>query len=208
MQNKFFIILSIFLLPFLASAQEEKQNKDVEEQLDDKNIIVKDLDIKKRRINPLAPSKAAFYSAILPGLGQAYNKQYWKIPIVYAAIGTGVAFYISNNNEFNRYRDAFKRRLAGFSDDEFFGTDANGNPLATPRISQDGLIRAQDQLSRNRDLALIVTIGIYALNIIEANVSAHLLSFNIDENLALKPHFKFDERDATTSLGLTLDFKF
>lgn len=208
MQSKSFIILIIFLFPFLASAQEEKQENDIKKQLDDKNIVIKDLDLEKRKINPLAPSKAAFYSAILPGLGQAYNKQYWKIPIVYAAIGAGVAFYINNNNEFNRYRDAFKRRLAGFSDDEFFGTDANGDPLATPRISEDGLIRAQEQLGRNRDLALIITIGIYALNIIEANVSAHLLSFNIDENLALRPHFKFNERDASTNLGLTLDFKF
>jgi hypothetical protein len=55
--------------------------------------------IKKSTINSLAPSKAAFYSAIVPGLGQAYNKKYWKIPIVYGAIGTSVYAYIWNNKK-------------------------------------------------------------------------------------------------------------
>lgn len=148
-------------------------------------------------INPLSPSKAAFYSAVLPGLGQAYNKKYWKIPIVYAAIGTGVYFYIYNRNELNRYRDAYKRRLAGYEDDEFFG-----------RISDDGLIRAQQQFRRNQELSLLITIGLYALNIIDANVDAHLLQYNVDENLAIKPHVKYNEMEDAADLGLTLNFKF
>ena len=89
-------------------------------------------------IDMLAPSKAAFYSAVLPGLGQAYNKKYWKIPIVYAALGTGVYFYKMNDKQYNRYRDAYKRRLAGYQDDEFYG-DVPGQP----RIADDALIRAQ-----------------------------------------------------------------
>jgi len=158
-----------------------------------------DTDINKVRepIDPLSPSKAAFYSAILPGLGQAYNKKYWKIPIVYAAIGTGVYFYISNTNELNRYRDAYKRRLAGFEDDEFFG-----------QISDDGLVRAQQQFRRNQELSLLVTLGLYALNIIDANVDAHLLQYNVDENLAIKPHVKYNEMENATDLGLTVNFKF
>ncbi|NOY47174.1 MAG: hypothetical protein GXO84_03010, partial [Chlorobi bacterium] len=130
------------------------------------------------------------------------------IPLVYAALGTGIYFYIDNNNQYNRYRDAFKNRLAGFDNDEFWGTDINDNPLSTPNISNDGLIRAQRTLKRNKELSLLITIGIYALNIIDANVDAHLLQFNVDDNLALKPHFNFNEFDATTNLGLTLNFQF
>jgi hypothetical protein len=63
-------------------------------------------------------------------------------------------------------------------------------------------------LRRNKEISLLVTIGIYALNIIDANVDAHLLQYNIDDNLAVKPHFNFNEMDATTNLGLTLGFKF
>ena len=156
-----------------------------------------DLDKVREPINPLAPSRAAFYSAILPGLGQAYNKKYWKIPIVYAALGTGVYFYVTNSNELNRYRDAYKRPLAGFEDDEFFG-----------QISNDGLIRAQQQFRRNQELSLLVTLGLYALNIIDANVDAHLLQYNVDENLAIKPHVKYNEMENATDLGLTVNFKF
>ena len=64
--------------------------------------------ILRKPINPLAPARAAFYSAIVPGLGQAYNKKYWKIPLVYGAIGTGYYFYNSNNKEYHRYRNAYK----------------------------------------------------------------------------------------------------
>ncbi|MBN4047200.1 hypothetical protein JYU05_01485 [bacterium AH-315-P13] len=196
MQSKFLLILAILVFPIITNAQE----KNVEVKLG-VNIVILD-STSRPPINPLSPAKAAFYSAILPGLGQAYNKKYWKIPLVYAALGTGVYFYLNNDKEYKRYRDAYKRRLAGFTDDEFYGSGS------TPSISNDALIRAQRTLSRNREVSILITIGIYALNIIDANVDAHLLQYNIDENLALKPHFNFNELDATTNLGLTLNFNF
>jgi hypothetical protein len=61
-----------------------------------KQFVSKDT-VKSQEINPLAPAKAAFYSAVLPGLGQAYNKKYWKIPIVYGAMGTSLYYYTWNN---------------------------------------------------------------------------------------------------------------
>ncbi|MFB9052794.1 DUF5683 domain-containing protein [Formosa undariae] len=161
------------------------------------SLALKEPVIESRFIDPLAPARAAFYSAILPGLGQAYNKKYWKIPIVYAAIGTGVYFYIDNNNAYNRYRDAYKRRLAGFTDDEYYG-----------RVSDDGLINAQEQLRSNKELSLLITIGLYVLNIVDANVDAHLLQFNIDDNLSLAPQFNYNEIQGTTNLELSLNFKF
>lgn len=150
----------------------------------------------RKPLDPLAPSRAAFYSAILPGLGQAYNKKYWKIPIVYAAIGTGIYFYIDNNTEYKKVRNAYRRRLAGFSDDQFQG-----------RLTDDGLRQAQTTLRRNKELSLLVTVGLYALNIIDANVDAHLLQYNIDDNLSFKPHYKLDEFDNSGSLGLTFNLK-
>lgn len=153
-------------------------------------------------MNILAPARAAFYSAVLPGLGQAYNKKYWKIPIVYAALGTGIYFYLDNDKTYDRYRNAYKSRLAGHTDDEFYGDGA------TPRVSNDGLIRAQNTLRRNKELSLLITFGLYALNIIDANVDAHLLQYNLDENLALKPHFNYNEQENSTNLGVTLNFKF
>ncbi|MBT8394925.1 MAG: hypothetical protein HKO81_00215 [Flavobacteriaceae bacterium] len=204
MKNSSLIIFTLFIL---FSATTRAQNEELIPQKKD-TLIFKSSSENKKEIDPLTPSRAAFYSAILPGLGQAYNKKYWKIPIVYAALGTGLYFFIDNTNEYNRFRDIYKRRLAGFEDDEFWGTDVNGDPLATPQISNDALIRAQRSLRRNREISMLVTIGIYALNIIDANVDAHLLQYNVDENLALQPHFKINEWDATTNLGLTLNFSF
>lgn len=200
MQNKLFI-LSFLCLVFsvYTSAQVEKDSTistSVEELKLDRTLIT------TKEIDPLRPSKAAFYSAILPGLGQAYNKKYWKIPIVVGAITTGILVYDFNNNQYIRYRDAFKRRLAGFKDDEFYGTGTS------PAISNDALIRAQRQFRRNRDIATLVTVGIYVLNIIDANVDAHLLQFNVDENLALRPHFQYNPMEDTSDLGVTLNFKF
>tara|TARA_B100000524_G_scaffold320078_1_gene200334 strand:+ start:128 stop:673 length:546 start_codon:yes stop_codon:yes gene_type:complete len=149
----------------------------------------------------LRPSKATFYSAVLPGLGQAYNKKYWKIPIVYCAIGSGIYFYKQNNKNYKRYREAYKRRLAGFIDDEFYG---NGT---YPAISNDGLIRAQNTLKRNKELSILVTVGMYILNIIDANVDAHLLQFNLDDNLSLRPNIEVDEIYNKSNFGLSLNIK-
>ena len=190
-----FVYSLLFLLCFSTSAF--AQDDETPEAVSTDLIVVKD-SIQRKPIDVLAPSKAAFYSAILPGLGQAYNKKYWKIPLVYAAIGIPAYLFITNDREYDRYRDAYKRRLAGFDDTntEF------GN------ISNDGLIRAQQQLRRNKELALLVTIGMYVLNIIDANVDAHLLQFNVDEDLSLRPHFKYNQMENTSDLGLTLNFKF
>lgn len=185
----------LFLFGLNSLAQNKKDNDSL---LVDTDLMVVLDTIPRKPINILAPSKAAFYSAVLPGLGQAYNKKYWKIPIVYAALGTSVYFYVHNDKEYNRYRDEYKRRLAGSSqlEGEF------------PRVSDEGLINAQQTLKRRKELSLLITIGLYALNILDANVDAHLLQYNVDKNLAIKPHFQYNEMENSSDLGLTLNFKF
>lgn len=200
MLNRTFFIALVCVFSYQhVISQKEKDSTSVE--LSQEPLIASEV-YKSTEIDPLRPSKAAFYSAILPGLGQIYNRKYWKVPIVWAAIGTGIYFYVSNDKQFVRYRDAYKRRLAGFTDDEFYGSGPN------PLISNDGLVRAQKQFRRNKEVALLVTIGLYALNIIDANVDAHLMQFNVNENLSFKPHYQYNEMENSTDLGLTLNFKF
>ena len=163
-------------------------------------VIPEDQDYKE--YDPLAPARAAFYSAVLPGLGQAYNDKYWKVPIVYAALGVGIYFYLNNTSEYNRYRDAYKIRLAGRRNDEF--SDEQGNPILT----NDGLIEAQKFYQRNQEISLLVIAGIYVLNILDANVDAHLQQFNVDEDLSLKPSFHYNKFSGKTGYGLSLNFKF
>lgn len=151
----------------------------------------------KAEYNPLAPAKAAFYSAVLPGLGQAYNKRYWKIPIVYAGLGAGIYVYSVNDREYNRYRDAYKRRLAGYTDDEFQDV-----------LTDKTLIDAQKQFRRQKELSILATAALYLLNIIDANVDAHLRQFNVDEDLSLQPNFNVDEFTGRANYGLSLNLKF
>jgi hypothetical protein len=159
-------------------------------------IIAKDT-TKLREIDPLRPSKAAFFSAILPGLGQAYNKKYWKIPLVYGALGTSMYFYLENNKKYNIYRDAYKRRLAGFRDDEFVGIFDDQRLIAAQRFHQ-----------RNRDLSLMVTAVFYILNIVDANVDAHLIQFNVNEKLSFAPDVYQSEFTVLPTIGLTFNYKF
>jgi len=190
---------NLFYILLLVASSLFAQNDSLTTTIEEPVLIVKD-SITKEPYNPLAPSRAAFYSAVLPGLGQAYNKKYWKIPIVYAGIGTGVYFYIQNDNEYNRFRDAFKRRNAGFTDDEFFGDGAE------PVVSTDRLIDAQDNAKKNRDISLIVAVAFYLVNIIDANVDAHLRQYNVSEDLSLEPKLNLDPINARTNYGLSLTF--
>ncbi|HLS12743.1 MAG TPA: DUF5683 domain-containing protein [Flavobacteriaceae bacterium] len=151
--------------------------------------------------NPLAPATAAFYSAVLPGLGQAYNKRYWKIPLVYAGIGAGIYYHLENKKDYKRFRDIYKRRLEGYTDDEYYG---DGD---TPKVSNQRLRDAQRTAQRNKDLSIAVAIGFYLINIIDANVDAHLKQFNISEDLSLQPRIGIDPVQFHSTYTLSLNFK-
>ena len=160
------------------------------------------LNIPQGIYNPLAPSKAAFYSAILPGLGQIYNKKYWKAPIVWGALAIPAYYYQINNSDYKRYRNAYRLRKAGLQDE--FTLD-NGTEL----LSTTTLETAQEQLQENRDFSLLSGIILYILQIVEASVNAHLLQFNTDDNISLRPTFIADpiQFEAPT-VGLKFKYTF
>jgi hypothetical protein len=158
-------------------------------------LVVKDT-TKLQEIDPLTPAKAAFYSAILPGLGQAYNKKYWKIPLVYGAIGTSLYFYIDNNKKYHEYRNAYKRRLEGYNDDNYQFLD------------ESRLIAGQKFYQRNRDLSALFVVGFYVLNIIDANVDAALIQFNVNERLSVRPEIYPADVTFKPNVGLTFNYHF
>lgn len=158
-------------------------------------LVAKD-SLKSNDIDPLTPAKAAFFSAVLPGLGQAYNKKYWKIPLVYGALGTSLYFYIDNNKKYHQYRDAYKSRLEGYVTDDLAFLD------------NTRLIAAQKFYQRNRDLSALITVAFYALNIIDANVDAALIQFNVDESLSIRPVLYPNDVTLKTNVGLTLNYRF
>lgn len=151
-----------------------------------------------RPYDALAPSKAAFYSAIIPGLGQAYTGKYWKIPIVYGALGTGVGIALWNQNQEERVRDVFKDRLRGVVNEDLSFLD------------EEALVRAQRTFRQDKELSILITIGIYALNIIDANVTAHLQQYNLNKNLSLAPKVDINQTEAFANInyGLALKYQF
>ena len=164
-------------------------------------ILSDSLQVVDQDIDPLAPSRAAFYSAVLPGLGQAYNKKYWKIPIIYAALGVSTYAYIYNNDNYNRARDAYKLLKAG-KPHEFDGSD--GGVV----LSDETLERIQKTYKEDRDLSLLISVGIYALQIIEASVNAHLMQLNTIDDIAFRPTFYIDPVTHKSVAGVSLSFGF
>jgi hypothetical protein len=210
--RKLFLVLGLLCVCYWARSQEElrvQETDSLQEVLADQGVVVEN--VERAPLNPLAPSRAAFYSAILPGLGQAYNKRYWKIPIVWGAIGTGIYAYIYNDNLYDRYRTAFKRRQAGFTDDEFYDLNKDDDFVpTTPNVSDKSLQDGQERYQRDRDLALLITIGLYALNIIDANVDAHLQQYNVNEDLSLQiqPYMETLPINRELNYGLALAIRF
>lgn len=177
-------------------------------QKDSTSVNVKDVKINGKIktpqgvYDPLRPSKAAFYSAIFPGLGQIYNKKYWKAPVVWGILAFPTYYYQINNNDYKRYRTAYRLRKAGLQD-EFTLDDG------TELLSTTTLETAQEQLSENRDFSLLAGIILYVLQIVEASVNAHLLQFNTDDNLSLRPSFIADPiQFESPKLGLTFKYTF
>lgn len=192
---------ALYILFFLLATSVIAQTTDTLRVKNDK-IIVPEFSLKENTpYDPLAPARAAFYSAVVPGLGQAYNKKYWKIPIIYAGMATGIYFYVQNDNDYDRFRDAYKRRLAGYTDDEFFGTGTE------PNISSDRLIDAQKTAQKNKDVSIIVTLAFYLVNVIDANVDAHLRQYNVSDDLSLQPNLDLNPINAQTSYGLSLTYR-
>ena len=129
------------------------------------------------------PTKAGLYSAVFPGLGQYYNKKYWKIPIVWGAVGTGVGIIVYNDKQYRRYRTAFLAEL-------------NGQPHEfddLPYVDATVLGNTQDRAKRQRDYAIAITGVLYILNIVDAVVDAHLYDQKKDPDLAIKPTIIYDD---------------
>ncbi len=142
------------------------------------------------------PRKASMYSAVLPGMGQIYNRKYWKVPIVYGGFAT-LAWYTGyTHDEFVRFRNALNFRTDNNPDtvDEF---------VDDFRYTVDVLTRFKDYYRRQRDRSIIWIAAFYTLNIIDAAVDAHLFKFDVSEDLGLSvsPSFSVPDHPLMTRPG-------
>ena len=188
-----YLLLSALFLSLFSVSHAQDKTADKEERK------------KIRKLNS-KPRRAAIMSAIVPGAGQIYNKQYWKAPIAWIGLGAAGYLYYQNLTFFND----FKAEYAKLADsDPTTTSNIIINGYHTANRSADQLARERDSYRYYRDLDMFIFIGIYALNIIDANVGAHLKEFNINEDLSLKvkPLFYANINRQFTA-GLTLNFRF
>ena len=129
---------------------------------------------KQKAITNASPRKASILSAIIPGAGQVYNRKYWKVPIVYAGLGGFGYFFLKNQNEYTYYRKNLIALVAGDSS-VISTTGYNTSQLQTQKL----LYR------KRRDLFGFALLAVYAVNIIDANVDAHLKTFDVSDDLSL-----------------------
>lgn len=121
------------------------------------------------------PKKAGLYSSILPGSGQLYNRQYWKIPVIYAGIGVAGYFFIRNLNYYQSYRKAYIGRV--------------NNPAPTDKYvgiyTDEQLNQLQNDYSKYLDLTVLFSAIGYSLQVIDAITSAHLKNFDISRDISM-----------------------
>lgn len=181
----FFFGICLFGSPSLLA----QRNDSLTIQLED-TLNLKDL-------KEYSPSTAALYSAILPGMGQAYNRRYWKMPIIYGLGATLGYFIYVNNGIFLDFRDSFFAKRDGFPENDPF-----------PQISSQTAELNRDVFRRNRDLLMILSVLLYGLNIVDATVDAHLRSFDVSDELSLHLEPSWDSFMNQPTVGFKLILSF
>lgn len=148
--------------------------------------------------------KAAIRSAFIPGWGQAYNKKYWKMPIVYGALAIPVATFIYNKNWYEKTRYAYQVKY--YNDTSIVtslptdGIDPEVLPLST-----ESTRLYRDEFRKNMDFSVLAFLLIWGLNVVDAAVDGHLKSFNVSEDLSLKIKPGYSPMGNTNGLSLILN---
>ena len=152
-----------------------------------------------KKIVPHSPRKAMIRSAILPGWGQAYNKKYWKIPIVYGALGTAAGFFIYNRREYIDSRDAYRNMM-----DE----DDTNNHLIKPKfrpVDPEAVRQYRIAVRQYVDYSVLAFLVLWGLNVVDAAVDGHMRDFNVTDDLSLQIKPGFSPTANTAGLSIVLN---
>ncbi|MBM3414297.1 MAG: hypothetical protein FJY16_05105 [Bacteroidetes bacterium] len=150
-----------------------------------------------------SPRKAAIRSALLPGLGQIYNKKYWKLPLVYGALGASGAVFVYNISNYRdtrfAYRVKYNMRVNRTDSLLFNAIKSNLQPL-----SEESLRYYRDQFRRDIDYSFLFFLLLWGLNVVDASVDAHLKTFDVGPDLSLQLKAGFSEMARTNGVSLRL----
>lgn len=163
-----------------------------------------------------SPKKAAIRSAILPGLGQVYNRKYWKLPIIYGALGVSGAVFAYNLTNYRDLRFAYKAKFEAATNRTDPATGAQLPPDSTnffkmredlKRIDMNALRSYRDEFRKYIDYSALVFILLWGLNVVDATVDAHLKPFDVSPDLSLRFKLGPSQMAGTNGVSLVLAFK-
>jgi hypothetical protein len=165
--------------------------------------------IVKKKVH--SPRKATIRSLIIPGWGQIYNKKYWKVPIVYAAVGIPAYLFDYNRKWYNRTKYA----LSIVANDRYTGPAAEDSlSKVHPQLrflvdlkDQGSLINYRNEFRRDMDYSILFTILMWGLNVVDATVDAHLKGFDVGDELSLRVKPSMLQNSMGPGISLVLNFK-
>lgn len=154
---------------------------------------------KAEKVKPHSPKKASLLSAVLPGAGQIYNRKYWKLPLVYGGMGISLYLALDYRDQYQRYRTAYRYLV----DDDSTTVSEFEGALST------GVRDTRDTYRRWMEMSYIAMGLIYVLQIVDANVDAHLMEFDVSDDLSLKvmPDVIHAANSRTPAAGITLTLR-
>lgn len=145
---------------------------------------------------------AALHSAIIPGWGQAYNKKYWKIPLVYAALGTTGYLFVRNLNQYKDSKNAYILATDNDPTNDFRIKE----PYYTVRTQPERIRDFRNAVRQNMDYSILWFVIFWGLNVADAAVDAHLKTFDVSDNLSLQLKAGYSNMAQTAGLSVSLFF--
>ena len=209
MNNNFFLIAFTILIPSISFTQEKEVLKSAD-SLKTVTVIIDSAAPEGKKIKKVKvydPRKAAIRSAILPGWGQIYNKKYWKLPIVYGALGTSAGIFFFNLQTYKDTRFAYKAKYnirqpgATAADTAAF----NKIPDYLKPISEGSLRSYRDSYRRDIDYSVLFFVLLWGLNVVDATVDAHLKSFDVSPDLSFRFKPGYSEMAGTNGVSLVVN---
>jgi len=192
----FFIAFSFFSLQLTA------QKKDTTITVGSGAILKADTIIqsKKDTVKAHSPRKATIRSALIPGWGQAYNKKYWKVPIVYAALGTAAGFFIYNNKEYIAARDAYRNMEDKNPANDYL------IPAKFSQVDPEAVRQYRIAIRQYVDYSVLAFIVLWGLNVVDATVDGHLKAFEVSEDLSMHINPTYNPISKQANVGLVFNF--
>ena len=152
--------------------------------------------------------KATTLSTIFPGAGQIFNKSYWRVPIVIGGMASTIYTIDWNNRGYQRFKTAYALSVDYKKNPDKY---PNGAPDEFRGAYSDTFLKnLKDSYRRNRDLCILLTVGVYILQIIDAHVDAHLQDYDISDDLSMnfEPYFDYSTVATKPVFGLNLNLNF